>query len=201
MLVRGATPGGVGELNLALGDRMRSGEEQVRSLLRRAGRRLFNVILGRAIDTRIRNQRLRGLVVFGEPSRLFVSPTAVTNNALFNTVSGRIAVEDYAFFGHNVCVLTGTHDISSLGSARQSATPASGRDVVIKTGAWVASNATVLGPCIVGEHAVVAAGAVVVRDVPAYSIVGGVPARVIGYVPRPQAITSPNQVPHPTEAT
>lgn len=146
---------------------------------------LFDVTLGQAIDARIRNQRLCGMLVFGDPACVSVAATAIVNNALFNTVSGRIVVEEEAFFGHNVCVLTGTHDVATLGLARQSASPVSGRDVVIKTGAWVASNATVLGPCVVGEHAVVAAGAVVVRDVLPYTIVGGVPARVIGQVPRP----------------
>jgi acetyltransferase-like isoleucine patch superfamily enzyme len=144
---------------------------------------LFDITLGRTLDARIRNQLLYGSLVCGDPSRILLSPTAVTNNAFFNTVSGQIVVEDYAFFGHNVCVLTGTHDITSLGLARQSAVPTSGRDVIIKTGAWIASNATVLGPCIVGEHSVVAAGSVVIGDVPPYKIVGGVPARVIGQVP------------------
>jgi acetyltransferase-like isoleucine patch superfamily enzyme len=47
----------------------------------------------------------------------------------------------------------------------------------------VASGAIVLGPCRVGESAVVAAGAVVTGDVPALAIVAGVPARVVGEVP------------------
>jgi acetyltransferase-like isoleucine patch superfamily enzyme len=158
-------------------------------MLRRAMQWLFDMTLGRAIDARVRRQRLYEPVVFGPPSRLVVAPTAVVNNALFNTVSGRIVVEDHAFFGHNVCILTGTHDVAVLGPGRQHAIPSGGRDVAIRTGAWVASNATVVGPCVIGEHAVVAAGAVVVGDVPPFTIVGGVPARVIGQVPRPECRT------------
>lgn len=159
-------------------------------------RRLFDATLGREIesriqaafdrelDARIHRNRLHDALVFGDRARLSIAPTAIVNNALFNTVSGRIVIGEYTFFGHNVCVLTGDHDVASLGEQRQKAIPTEGHDIVIEAGAWVASNATILGPCVVGEHAVVAAGAVVVSDVPAFSIVGGVPARTMGEVPR-----------------
>jgi acetyltransferase-like isoleucine patch superfamily enzyme len=120
--------------------------------------------------------------VFGPRERLTVAPDAVVNDALFNTVSGSITIEPTAFFGHGVSVLTGTHDIHAFGMDRQRAIPPEGRDVVIEEGAWVSSNATVLGPCRIGAHAVVAAGSVVVHDVPAYTVVAGTPARVVSNV-------------------
>ncbi len=51
--------------------------------------------------------------------------------------------------------------------------------VVIKEGAWIGMNATILKGVTVGERAIVAAGAVVTRDVPAHSVVAGVPAKVV----------------------
>lgn len=117
--------------------------------------------------------------VFGEPTRLQIDPTATVNDALFNTESGNIVVGERAFFGFGVMVLTGTHDINLDGQARKDSVPPSGRDITIETGAWVASGAIVLGPCTIGESAVVAAGAVVTTDVPASTLVGGVPARII----------------------
>lgn len=117
--------------------------------------------------------------VYGNERKLHLHPTAVVNDALFNLSSGEITVEEYAFFGHGVSVLTGTHDITTFDRARQVTVPTSGRDVVIGRGVWVSTNALVLGPCRIGEHAVVAAGSVVTGDVPAFSIVGGVPAKVI----------------------
>jgi len=103
----------------------------------------------------------------------------VINNALFNLSSGEITVERYAFFGHNVSVLTGTHDITTFDAVRQVAVPKSGRDIVIGRGVWVSSNATVLGPCTIGEHAVVAAGALVTGDVDPLTVVAGAPAKPV----------------------
>jgi acetyltransferase-like isoleucine patch superfamily enzyme len=55
-----------------------------------------------------------------------------------------------------------------------------GGQIVVGDRAWISFRATVLPGVNVGEGAVVAAGAVVTRDVPAYAIVAGVPARVVG---------------------
>jgi len=51
--------------------------------------------------------------------------------------------------------------------------------VIIKRGAWIAVGAIVLPGVTIGENAIVAAGAVVTKDVPDHAIVGGVPAKVI----------------------
>lgn len=53
------------------------------------------------------------------------------------------------------------------------------KSIKIDDGVWIGSRATVLGGVHIGQHAVIAAGSVVTKDVPAYAIVGGVPARVI----------------------
>ena len=54
-------------------------------------------------------------------------------------------------------------------------------NTVIGNDVWIGSNATILQGVHVGDGAVIAAGAVVTKDVPAFSIVGGVPAKVIKY--------------------
>ncbi|MDQ6687459.1 MAG: acyltransferase [Actinomycetota bacterium] len=123
--------------------------------------------------------------VYGDPARLRISATAVVNNALFNLSSGEITVGEYAFFGHNVSVLTGTHDWTTFGAERQLAVPKSGRDVVIEEGVWVSSNAIIVGPCRIGAHAVVGVGSLVLRDVEPYTVVAGNPARVLRTILRP----------------
>ncbi|MEJ7892978.1 MAG: hypothetical protein WKF94_10085 [Solirubrobacteraceae bacterium] len=133
-------------------------------------------IVAEAVE-RARYEALRKYELFGEPARLRIAPTAVVNDALFNTISGTITVEDHAFFGHGVAVLTGTHDVKRTGEERQLAVPQQGHDVVVEAGAWLSSRVTVIGPCRIGRDAVVAAGAVVTADVAPGARVGGVPAR------------------------
>jgi acetyltransferase-like isoleucine patch superfamily enzyme len=123
----------------------------------------------------------------GDRSRLHIPDTAVVNNALFNMSGGTISIGEHAFFGHDVAVLTGTHDINQFGRARQLAFPRSGRDVVIGEGVWLASHVLVLGPVTIGEHAVVAAGSLVREDVEPYTVVAGRPAKVIKKITAPTA--------------
>jgi acetyltransferase-like isoleucine patch superfamily enzyme len=122
--------------------------------------------------------------VHGIRDRLHIDPTAIVNNALFNVSGGEITIGQYAFFGHEVAVLTGTHDITTFGRERQTTFPRSGRDVVIEEGVWVASHAVVLGPVRIGAHAVVAAGSLVLDDVAPYTVVAGRPAKMIKKIER-----------------
>lgn len=52
-------------------------------------------------------------------------------------------------------------------------------DVIIEKDVWIGSNVTILAGVNIGRGATIAAGAVVSKDVPPYSIVGGIPAKVI----------------------
>lgn len=128
---------------------------------------------------------LRQPLVYGDATRLHVHPSAVVNNALFNLSSGDITVGQHAFFGHSVAILTGTHDFTKFGAERQVAVPKTGRDVFIGEGAWLSSFAIVVGPCSIGEHAVVGVGSLVLGDVAPYTVVAGSPATVRRTIPPP----------------
>jgi acetyltransferase-like isoleucine patch superfamily enzyme len=117
--------------------------------------------------------------VFGDAKRIKVAPNAALNNTLFNTSSGEIIVEDDVCFGHNVCLLTGTHNIRKKGRKRIATYPQTGRDIIIHSGVWLASNVTVLGPCEIGENAVIAAGSLVMNNVKPNSLYAGSPAKFI----------------------
>ncbi len=51
--------------------------------------------------------------------------------------------------------------------------------ILIKRNAWIGANATILPGITIGENAIVAAGAVVTKDVPANCVVAGVPAKIV----------------------
>jgi acetyltransferase-like isoleucine patch superfamily enzyme len=141
-----------------------------------------------AVDERVGELKLDALYRHrwhGDPSRLRIHDTAIVNNALFNLSGGTITVGKDAFFGHDVAILTGTHDIEKFGRERQLAFPHSGRDVVIGEGVWLASHVLVLGPVTIGEHAVVAGGSLVRDDVAPYTVVAGHPAKVVKTITRP----------------
>jgi hypothetical protein len=122
-------------------------------------------------------------LIFGDPKRVHRTPTAQLGNARLNVISGEITIEDWVFFGIGVSLLTGTHDYRLFGHDRQHKIPLSGRDIVVKEGAWIASNATVIGPCTIGEHAVVAANSLVLGDVAPYTMVAGNPAKIVRTIP------------------
>jgi acetyltransferase-like isoleucine patch superfamily enzyme len=126
-------------------------------------------------------------LVYGDPARLHIDPTAIVNNALFNLSSGDVTIGEYAFFGHNVSVLTGTHDWTKFGAERQVAVPSSGRNVVIEEGAWLSSHVVVVAPCRIGAHSVVGVGSLVLGDVEPYTVVAGSPAKALRQIPRPDA--------------
>ena len=94
-----------------------------------------------------------------------------------------VDIEDGVFVGHGVMFINDLHPraVSAEGDPQ---TEADWRVIRtrVKTCASIGSNATILCGITIGEQALVGAGAVVTRDVPAYKIVAGVPARVIGDV-------------------
>lgn len=53
------------------------------------------------------------------------------------------------------------------------------KPIVIEEGVWIGARAIILGGVTIGQHAVIASGAVVTKDIPAYAVAGGSPARVI----------------------
>lgn len=98
--------------------------------------------------------------------------------------------------GNNVTIasyaklITGSHDIQS------SNFKAEFKPITIGDYAWICTNSMVLQGVNIGEGAVVAAGAVVNKDVPPYTVVGGVPAKVIGKRQRGLEYHSATQIFH-----
>lgn len=87
---------------------------------------------------------------------------------------GGIKIGSGTLIGHNVVLATINHDLYPQNNRKNHYSP-----IKIGSNVWIGSNATILPGVTVGEWSVVAAGAVVTKDVDAYTVVGGVPAKVI----------------------
>ncbi|MGI8449958.1 MAG: acyltransferase [Streptosporangiaceae bacterium] len=112
-------------------------------------------------------QRVRtaGPIISGPISRVHVSPTVGLADVLINTIGGSVEIRDYVFFGHDVLLLTGTHDFRLKNAQRQANRPTTDRNIIIESGAWIASRAVIIGPCRIGENAVIGCGCIVDFDV------------------------------------
>ena len=87
---------------------------------------------------------------------------------------GGITIDDNVLLAPNVCLLSEGHPISP--EERHSLIP---RPIHIKKNAWIGAGASILQGVTIGENSIVAAGAVVSKDVPDNSIAGGIPAKVL----------------------
>jgi acetyltransferase-like isoleucine patch superfamily enzyme len=87
---------------------------------------------------------------------------------------GGITLEDNVLIGPKVNLITENHPLNPNDRKSLICKP-----IVIKRNAWIGAAATILPGITIGENSVVAAGAVVTADVPANTVVGGIPAKFI----------------------
>jgi len=103
----------------------------------------------------------------------------IGENVFFNSGcrfqdQGGIYIGDNTMIGHNVVLATINHDITPDNRGVNLPKP-----IRIGSNVWIGANATVLPGVTIGNNAVIAAGAVVTKDVPENTVVGGVPAKLI----------------------
>lgn len=95
-----------------------------------------------------------------------------------------VTIEDDVFIGHGVMFINDSYPrATSEGGGLQTEQDWVVEPTVVKRGASIGSNATILSKVTIGEKAIVGAGSVVTKDVPANTIVAGNPARVLRSVP------------------
>lgn len=134
-------------------------------------RRIFSALTGRPVDDTF--------TLFPPFHTDCGKNIAVGKNVFINSGckfqdQGGIVIDDGALIGHNVVLATLNHSLAVRD--RQDLIPG---PIRIGKNAWIGSNVTILPGVTVGDGVVVAAGAVVTKDVPAYTVAGGVPARVL----------------------
>lgn len=140
------------------------------SLLKRHG---DNVQIGSNSDITWQKVSLGNNVYLGPNTRIVSTRAEVI---MYNNI----------MFGPGVSIITGDHRYDIVGRTMISITdaeklPENDQDVIIESDVWIGANVTILKGVTIGEGSVVASCALVTKDVPPYSIVGGVPAKVISH--------------------
>jgi acetyltransferase-like isoleucine patch superfamily enzyme len=111
---------------------------------------------------------------FIETGAVVGNRVTVKNNVL---IWDKVTIEDDVFLGPNAVF---TNDMNPRAAFKKDA--AEFLPTLVRTGATIGANATIVCGTVVGEGAFVGAGAVVIEDVPDYAVVVGNPARRVGWV-------------------
>lgn len=109
-----------------------------------------------------------------------IGESCIITTPLYLNASAPITIGDRVGVGHHVIIITDTHDMED---PLNRCGPGHARPVTVEDGAWICARATILPGVTLGRGSVVAAGAVVTRDVPPDTLVGGNPARAIKRLP------------------
>lgn len=94
------------------------------------------------------------------------------------TTNGGVEIGNRVLVGYRVQILSQNHEIPK-GKGRIFGSGHVKKKVVIGDDVWIGANSIILPGVNIGEGAIIAAGSVVTKDVPAFSIVAGVPARIM----------------------
>lgn len=113
-----------------------------------------------------------------------ISPNSkMGNNSELGTrcmIQSNVQIGDFVIMGPDVKIYSRDHKFESLDMPIRD----QGKNhyqTIIGNDVWLGANVIVTAGCKIGDHAVVAAGAVVTKDVPDFAVVGGVPAKILKY--------------------
>lgn len=108
--------------------------------------------------------------------------SSIPKGSVFYCTEAPLTIGRKVIFGPNPTIITGDHRINVVGKFIMDSNeklPENDAPVVIEDDVWCGANVTILKGVTIGRGSVVAAGAVVTKSCPPYSIIGGVPAKVL----------------------
>lgn len=130
------------------------------------------------------------VVVYCKKNLVMEDLTSINSDSIILNTRARFVMKKWSGAAVGLIVVTGNH-MSVPGMNKRQVTDSVkdlldvdhkyDRDVIVEEDVWIGARVTLLCGVHIGRGAIVAAGAVVNKDVPPYSVVGGVPAKVISY--------------------
>lgn len=109
---------------------------------------------------------------------------SIPKGSTFYCTEAPLIIGRKVIFGPRPTIITGDHRIDVIGKFIMDShdkLPENDAPVIIEDDVWCGANVTILKGVTIGRGSVVAAGAVVTKSCPPYSIIGGVPAKVLKY--------------------
>lgn len=109
---------------------------------------------------------------------------SIPKGAVFYSTEAQLTIKDNVIFGPRPTIITGDHRIDVIGVPiinSHKKLPNNDKDVTIEEDVWIGANVVILKGVTIGRGSIIAAGAIVNKSCPPYSIIGGVPAKVMKY--------------------
>ena len=124
-----------------------------------------------------------GGIVAGIKNIKIIPPVSIGPNACIYTTGAKLIIKGHFISGPGLTIITGDHHYG-VGKFIDEFTakdklPEEDQDVIIEEDVWCGANVTILKGVVIGRGSIIAAGSVVNKNVPRYSIVGGIPAKVL----------------------
>lgn len=140
------------------------------------------------------------VTIFGAENITMGDNLSIVGDVMFSATNGKLSIGDRVAINRNTCIDASQGGVIEIGSdvligpnavlrasdhAHKRTDIAiriqghTGGVIIVEEGAWIAANVVVTRDVRIGAHAIVAAGAVVIHDVPPYAVVAGVPAKFL----------------------
>lgn len=142
-----------------------------RAMLKKCGK---NVIIGKSGDINYKYVAVGDCVSIGRHARFMCSSR------------GEIRIGNHVMFAPHVFFITGDHRTDIIGRYMDSVKNSeklieNDADIIVEDDCWIGANTTILKGVTIGRGSIVAAGSVVTKNIPPYSISAGIPAKVIKF--------------------
>ncbi len=155
-------------------------------MIKRLMRKITAISRGGDKSTPVKNMGNNCIImpdcVFGNADNIFLENNVYVGEGTRIYAQGKVTVKSGVIIADTVDIRTANHFYDGIGlnmipfDEKILVSP-----VTIEENVWIASHALILPGVKIGEGAIVAAGAVVTKDVPAFAVVGGNPARILKY--------------------